>query len=91
MIEGYRPELESTPAAREATRFMLLNPPVPLVVRPGYALIAAGAVALLRLGPPRAPAPVSGPGVVWPRARACRPRCAVGDGGAGADASTLAR
>ena len=26
---------------------MLLNPPVPLVVRPGYALIAAGAVALL--------------------------------------------
>jgi uncharacterized protein (DUF2236 family) len=47
VLEGYRPELESTPAAREATRFMLLNPPVPLVVRPGYALIAAGAVALL--------------------------------------------
>ena len=47
MIEGYRPELESTPAAREATRFMLLNPPVPLVARPGYALIAAGGVALL--------------------------------------------
>jgi uncharacterized protein (DUF2236 family) len=47
VIEGYRPELESTPAAREATRFMLLNPPVPLLLRPGYALIAAGAVALL--------------------------------------------
>ena len=47
VIEGYRPELESTPAAREATRFMLLNPPVPLVARPGYALIAAGGVALL--------------------------------------------
>jgi uncharacterized protein (DUF2236 family) len=47
VIEAYRPELESTPAAREATRFMLLNPPVPLVVRPGYALIAAGGVALL--------------------------------------------
>ena len=26
---------------------MLLNPPVPLVARPGYALIAAGGVALL--------------------------------------------
>lgn len=47
VIEGYRPELESTAAAREATRFMLLNPPVPLLLRPGYALIAAGAVALL--------------------------------------------
>jgi uncharacterized protein (DUF2236 family) len=47
MIEGYRPELASTTAAREAMRFMLLNPPVPLVARPGYALIAAGGVALL--------------------------------------------
>ena len=46
-IEGYRPELASTVAAREATRFMLLNPPVPLAARPGYALIAAGGVALL--------------------------------------------
>ena len=46
-LAAYRPELESTPAAREATRFMLLNPPVPLVARPGYALIAAGGVALL--------------------------------------------
>lgn len=46
-IAGYRPELASTAAAREATRFMLLNPPVPMVVRPGYALIAAGGVALL--------------------------------------------
>ncbi len=47
VIEGYRPELEATDAAREATRFMLLNPPVPMAARPGYALIAAGGVALL--------------------------------------------
>ncbi len=47
VIESYRPELEATPAAREATRFMLLNPPIPWVARPGYALIAAGGVALL--------------------------------------------
>lgn len=46
-LTAYRPELEATPAAREATRFMLLNPPVPLLARPGYGLIAAGGVALL--------------------------------------------
>ncbi len=47
VIACYRPELASTSAAREATRFMLLNPPVPIAARPGYALIAAGGVALL--------------------------------------------
>ena len=61
---GYRPELEATTAAREATRFMLLNPPVPLAARPGYALIAAGGVAIL---PPWARRslrlPLFGPGV----------------------------
>ena len=43
----YRPQLESTPAAREAARLLLWNPPLPLVARPGYATLAAGAVALL--------------------------------------------
>src|SRR5690606_25916614 len=33
-LAAYRPELRSTPAAREAARFMLLNPPVPLALRP---------------------------------------------------------
>ncbi len=64
VIEDYRPELESTPAAREATRFMLLNPPVPLVARPGYALIAAGGVALLPAWARQAlRLPLRGPGV----------------------------
>src|SRR6478672_2876871 len=64
VIESYRPELESTPAAREATRFMLLNPPVPLVLRPGYGLIAAGGVALLPGWARRSlMLPVHGPGV----------------------------
>ena len=64
VIEGYRPELESTSAAREATRFMLLNPPVPLVARPGYALIAAGAVALLPTWARRSlRLPLHGPGL----------------------------
>lgn len=46
-LEAYRPELEASPAAREAARFLLLDPPLPLVARPGYATLAAGAVALL--------------------------------------------
>lgn len=46
-IEGYRPELESTEAARAAARFLLVHPPLPLAARPGYAALAAGAVAML--------------------------------------------
>ncbi len=64
VIAGYRPELESTPAAREATRFMLLNPPVPMMARPGYALIAAGGIALLPDWARRAlRLPLRGPGL----------------------------
>lgn len=46
-IEGYRPELSSTPEAREAARFLLVRPPLPVLARPGYAALATGAVALL--------------------------------------------
>ncbi|NNM46791.1 oxygenase MpaB family protein [Knoellia koreensis] len=46
-IESYRPELEGTPAAREAARFLLVSPPLPLAARPGYAALAAGAVSML--------------------------------------------
>ena len=46
-IEAYRPELASTPEAREAARFLLVYPPLPLAARPGYAALAAGAVAML--------------------------------------------
>ena len=46
-IEDYRPELESTAAARDAARFLLVHPPLPLAARPGYAALAAGAVAML--------------------------------------------
>lgn len=63
-LADYRPELESTPAAREATRFMLLNPPVPLIARAGYGLIAAGGIALLPSWARRSlMLPVHGPGV----------------------------
>jgi uncharacterized protein (DUF2236 family) len=46
-IEAYRPELAGTPEAREAARFLLVHPPLPLAARPGYAALAAGAVAML--------------------------------------------
>jgi uncharacterized protein (DUF2236 family) len=46
-IAAYRPELKSTPAARDAARFLLLTPPLPLIARPPYAALAASAVALL--------------------------------------------
>jgi uncharacterized protein (DUF2236 family) len=46
-IESYRPELASTPEARDAARFLLVHPPLPLAARPGYAALAAGAVAML--------------------------------------------
>lgn len=46
-LERFRPELTSTPAARRTARYLLLNPPVPLALRPGYALLSAAAVGLL--------------------------------------------
>jgi uncharacterized protein (DUF2236 family) len=46
-INAYRPELAATPEAREAARFLLLNPPLPLIARPAYGALAAGAVSLL--------------------------------------------
>lgn len=46
-IESYRPELRSTPEAREAARFILLTPPLPLLARPAYLTLAAAAVALM--------------------------------------------
>jgi uncharacterized protein (DUF2236 family) len=46
-LTAYRPELEATPQAREAARFLLLDPPLPWPARPGYGLIASGGVAVL--------------------------------------------
>jgi uncharacterized protein (DUF2236 family) len=46
-LAAYRPELEGTRQAREAARFILLSPPLPLVVRPAYGVLAAASVAML--------------------------------------------
>jgi uncharacterized protein (DUF2236 family) len=46
-IEAYRGELASTAEARAAARFLLLNPPLPVIARPPYGLLAGAAVSLL--------------------------------------------
>jgi uncharacterized protein (DUF2236 family) len=46
-LREYRGELAGTREAREAARFLLLEPPLPLAARAPYALIAGAAVALL--------------------------------------------
>lgn len=45
-IDAYRPELEATPEALDAARFLLLDPPLEWTGRIGYAPLAIGAVAL---------------------------------------------
>jgi len=47
VLQAYRPEVCSTPAAREAARFLVLTPPLPVALRPAYLPIAAAAVGLL--------------------------------------------
>lgn len=46
-LAGYRRELRGTPEAREAARFLLLQPPLPLLARGPYAVLAATAVGML--------------------------------------------
>lgn len=46
-LGAFRPELRGTEQARSAARFLLLRPPLPLVVRPAYAMLAGAAVASL--------------------------------------------
>ncbi|MFG2307273.1 oxygenase MpaB family protein [Streptomyces sp. NPDC048566] len=46
-LDSYRDETRATPEAREAARFLLLNPPVPLAARLPYGVLAANAVSLL--------------------------------------------
>jgi uncharacterized protein (DUF2236 family) len=46
-IERFRPELTGTPAARDAARFLLLTPPLPIAARAPYGVLAATAVAMM--------------------------------------------
>jgi uncharacterized protein (DUF2236 family) len=46
-LQAYRPELQGTPEARAAARFLLLRPPLPVIARAPYAALASAAVASL--------------------------------------------
>ena len=46
-LDAYRRQLQATAQAREAARFLLLDPPLPWAARPAYAVLAANAVSLL--------------------------------------------
>lgn len=47
VLEAYRPELRGTPEAREAVRYLLLRPPLPLAARAPYGVLAAAAIGLM--------------------------------------------
>lgn len=46
-FRDFRDELHTSPEARQAARFLLLEPPLPLPARPAYGVLAAAAVSLL--------------------------------------------
>jgi uncharacterized protein (DUF2236 family) len=74
LLGSYRRELRGTREARDAARFMLLQPPIPLAARGPYAVLGATAIALLpwwakvMLGVP--PLPVTETVVIRPAGRA---------------------
>ena len=47
VMADYRPELTSTAAARQAARFILVHPPVPLALRLPYSMLSAAAVGMM--------------------------------------------
>ncbi len=46
-LKDFRDECAGTKEARDAARFLLLEPPLPLAARPAYTVLAAAAVSLL--------------------------------------------
>jgi len=72
-IASYRPDLRTSAPARDAARYLLLTPPLPIYQRPIYGLLGAAAVSLMPLWtrfPLRLPwLPVSERAVVRPAAQ----------------------
>jgi uncharacterized protein (DUF2236 family) len=46
-LRSFRPEMESSKQARDAARFLLIEPPLPLAARPAYLSLAGAAIALM--------------------------------------------
>ncbi len=68
-LEGFRGELEGTPTAQRAARFLLVRPPVPLALRIPYGVLSAAAVGSL---PPWARRPLRLPYLPLAEATAVR-------------------
>ncbi|MEC7665708.1 MAG: oxygenase MpaB family protein, partial [Actinomycetota bacterium] len=49
LLNDFRSELRATPEAKEAARYLLINPPLPASSKPAYGLIAAAGASLLPL------------------------------------------
>lgn len=47
VLDGFRPELRATDQARDAVRFLVLHPDLPVAARPAYAALMAAGVALM--------------------------------------------
>ena len=47
VLADFRPELRGTPQAREAVRYLLVKPPLPLAARPPYAVLTSAAIGLM--------------------------------------------
>ena len=47
VLDEYRPELQATPEALDVAKFLLVQPPVPLLARGGYAGLALAAASTL--------------------------------------------
>ncbi len=46
-LDSYRPELRGTDDAREAVRYLLFKPPLPLAARAPYGVLVAAAIGLM--------------------------------------------
>jgi uncharacterized protein (DUF2236 family) len=46
-LAGFRPELRATDHARDAVRFLMLHPDLPLAARPAYGVLFAAAIGLM--------------------------------------------
>ncbi len=47
VLASYRPELRGSPEAREAVRYLLFKPPLPLAARAPYGVLVAAGIALM--------------------------------------------
>ncbi len=49
VLAAFRPELHGTPQAREAIRYLLIKPPLPVAARAPYGVLTTAAIALMPL------------------------------------------